>query len=51
MLTRTETSIANVQGTINRALQLGATKFKIEENTGCCSNCASFNGKIVDIKD
>ena len=51
MLTRTETSIANVQGTINRALQLGATKFKIVENAGCCSNCASFNGKIVDIKD
>jgi len=51
MITRTETSIANVQGTINRALQLGATKFKIYENAGCCSHCAVYNGTIVDIKN
>lgn len=51
MLTRTETSIANVQGTINRAIQLWITKFKVVENPDCCENCAKENWKIVDVKD
>ena len=49
MLTRTETAIANIQGTINRAIQLWHTKFKVVENSDCCSFCADENGKIVDI--
>lgn len=51
MLTRTETSIANVQGTINRAIQIGITKFKVVEQHNCCDICAEYNGKIFDIKD
>ena len=51
MLTRTETSIANTQGTINRAIQLGITKFKIVENSDCCEYCEAFNWEIVDIQD
>lgn len=51
MLVRTETKIANIQGTINRAIQLWITKFKIVENSDCCSYCAERNWKIVDIKD
>lgn len=49
MLTRTETAIANIQGTINRAIQLWHTKFKVVENSDCCSFCADENWKIVDI--
>lgn len=49
MLTRTETSIANVQGTINRAIQLWHTKFKVVEAPDCCDYCADENGKVVDI--
>lgn len=51
MLTRTETSIANIQGTINRAIQLWITKFKIVEASDCCEYCAEYNWEIVDIKD
>ena len=51
MLVRTETSIANVQGTINRALELWITKFRIVEHPDCCKECAEMNGDIVDIRD
>ena len=43
MLTRTETSIANIQGTINRAIQLGITKFKVVEQANCCELCSEYN--------
>lgn len=49
MLVRTETSIANTQGTINRALELGITKFWIIEHPDCCKECAEMNWDIVDI--
>ena len=49
MLTRTETKIANVQGTINRAVQLWITKFKIVENIDCCEECEEYNWEIVDV--
>lgn len=51
MLVRTETKIANIQGTINRAIQLWITKFKVVENADCCSYCAEENWKIVDVRD
>ena len=51
MLTRTETSIANTQGTINRGLELWITKFWIVEHSDCCEVCAEMNGDIVDIRD
>ena len=51
MLTRTETSIANVQGTINRATQLWITRFKVVESPDCCEYCAEYNWEIVDVKD
>lgn len=50
MLTRTETSIANAQGTINRAIQLWIFKFKVVEQADCCKKCAEYNGKIVDVR-
>ena len=49
MLTRTETNIANTQGTINRAIQLWITKFQITEQPDCCEICAEMNGDIVDV--
>ena len=49
MLTRTETKIANTQGTINRALESGVTKFEVVEHEDCCEICAEHNGKIYDI--
>ena len=51
MLTRTETAIANTQGTINRAIQLGITKFRVVEQPDCCEHCAEMNGEIVDISE
>ena len=51
MLTRTETSIANVQGTMNRAIQLGITKFKVVEQADCCELCSEYNGEVVDVRD
>lgn len=51
MLTRTETSIANVQWTINRAIQLWITKFRIVEQVDCCEKCAEYNWDIVDVKN
>lgn len=51
MLVRTETSIANVQGTINRALELWITKFRIVEHPDCCKECAKMDWDIVDIRD
>lgn len=51
MLVRTETSIANVQGTINRAIQLWLTKFKVVEHSDCCEYCATENWKVVDIRN
>jgi len=51
MLVRTETSIANTQGTINRGLELWITKFWIVEHPDCCEVCAEMNGDIVDIRD
>lgn len=51
MLTRTETAIANTQGTINRALEVWITKFWIVEHSDCCEVCAEMNGDIVDIRD
>lgn len=49
MLTRTETKIANTQGTINRALESGVSKFEVVEHEDCCEICAEHNGKIYDI--
>ena len=49
MLTRTETSIANVQGTLNRAIQIGITHFKIIEQPNCCDTCSDYREEIVDI--
>lgn len=49
MLTRTETSIANVQWTINRAIQLWITKFKIVERPDCCKECYHQHWWIVDV--
>lgn len=49
MLTRTETKIANTQGTINRALESGITQFEVVEHEDCCEICAQHNGKIYDI--
>ena len=51
MLTRTETAIANTQGTINRAIQVGITKFRIVEHADCCEICAEMNGDIVDVSN
>lgn len=51
MLCRTETSIANTQGTINRGLELWITKFWIVEHVDCCKECAEMNWDIVDIRD
>jgi len=51
MLTRTETAIANTQGTINRAMELWITKFRIIEHADCCEACAEMNGDIVDITE
>lgn len=49
MLVRTETKIANTQWTINRAIQLWITKFKIIEHADCCKICDEYNWMIVDI--
>lgn len=49
MLVRTETNRANVQGTINRWIQIWITKYKIVEQADCCSICAEMNGDIVDV--
>lgn len=49
MLTRTETSIANVQGTLNRAIQLGITKFRIVEQADCCELCSEYRNQVVDV--
>jgi len=49
MLIRTETARAYNTGMINRALELGTSKFRIEESWNCCSICAQYNGKVVDI--
>lgn len=51
MLVRTETNIANTQGTINRALELWITKFWIVEEPTCCKECAEMNWDIVDIRE
>lgn len=51
MLTRTETAIANTQWTINRALELWITQFKIVEKPDCCEVCAEMDWDIVDIRD
>ena len=49
MLIRTETARAYNAGMINRALELWTSKFRIEESWNCCSICAQYNGKVVDI--
>ena len=50
MLTRTETAIANVQGTINRWIQVWLTKFRVIEHFDCCSNiCSHYNGEVFDV--
>lgn len=49
MLIRTETARAYNTGMINRALELWTSKFRIEESWNCCSICAQYNGKVVDI--
>lgn len=49
MLTRTETAIANVQGTINRWIQVWLTKFRVIEHFDCCSTCANYNWAVFDI--
>lgn len=49
MLIRTETARAYNAGIINRALELWTSKFRIEESWNCCSICAQYNGKVVDI--
>lgn len=49
MLIRTETARAYNTGIINRALELWTSKFRIEESWNCCSICAQYNGKVVDI--
>lgn len=49
MLIRTETARAYNAGMINRAIQLGTTKFRVVESWNCCDICAQYNGKIVDI--
>lgn len=49
MLIRTETARAYNAGMINRAIQLGTSKFRVVESWNCCSICAQYNGKIVDI--
>ena len=49
MLIRTETARAYNTGVVNRSLQLGTTRFRIEESRNCCSICAPYNGKVVDI--
>ena len=49
MLTRTETSIANIQGTLNRAIQLGITKFRIVEQADCCELCNEYRNQVVDV--
>ena len=51
MLTRTETSIANIQGTINRAIQLWITKFRVVEQADCCELCSEYNWEVVDVTD
>ena len=51
MLTRTETSIANIQGTINRSIQLGITKFRVVEQADCCELCSEYNWEVVDVTD
>ena len=51
MLTRTETSIANIQGTINRAIQLWITKFRVVEQADCCELCSEYNWDVVDVTD
>ena len=51
MLVRTETNIANTQWTMNRALELWITKFKIHEQPDCCEHCAEMNWKIIDIAE
>lgn len=51
MLVRTETNRANVQGTINRAIQIWITKFQIVEQPDCCEVCAEMNGDIVDVTE
>lgn len=51
LLTRTETSIANVQWTINRALEVWITKFRIIERPDCCKECNHHHWEIVDIRD
>lgn len=51
MLVRTETSIANIQGTINRAIQIGITKFRVVEQADCCNICKEYTGKVVDVTD
>ena len=51
MLTRTETAIANVQGTINRAIQVWITQFKVVEQPDCCEICKDYTWKVVDLKD
>lgn len=51
MLCRTETAIANTQGTINRAIEVWITKFWIVEHSDCCEVCAEMNGDIVDITE
>lgn len=49
MLTRTETAIANVQGTINRWIQVWLTKFRVIEHFDCCSTCANYNWEVFDV--
>ena len=51
MLVRTETSIANTQWTINRAIQLWITKFRIIERPDCCKECSHLHWTVVDIRD
>lgn len=51
MLVRTETSIANIQGTINRAIQIGITKFRVVEQADCCKICQEYSWKVFDITD
>lgn len=51
MLTRTESSIANIQGTINSALELWITKFRVIERPDCCKECEHYHWEVFDIKD
>lgn len=49
MLIRTERARAYNTGTLNRGIELGITRYRVDESSNCCSICVKHNGKIVDI--